>query len=208
VSRFAATVDRCVEGIARSRRPDPIVDRLAAAVAALPAAPRDRLRGDWLGIPLHPMLTDVTIGAWTGSFVADVAGGRAARPFSRHLILLGNVAALPTVATGLADWSRLDREGRRVGIVHAASNLAATALYARSYGARRGGRHGAGVAWGLAAATIATLGGHLGAMLVFRYSGGVDRAPEQLRGRPTVPPSVPPSEPPAEPFAPESLRIG
>lgn len=197
MSTFATTVDRWVEGIARNRRADPIVDRVGAAVGALPPTIRERLRGDWLGIPLHPMLTDVTIGAWTGSFVADIVGGRAARPFSRHLILLGNVAALPTVATGLVDWSRLDREGRRVGIVHAASNLTATALYTRSYGARRRGRHGVGVAWGLAAATVATVGGHLGAMLVFRYSGGVDRAPEQLRGRP-----------PVESSAPESLRIG
>jgi len=194
---FATTVDRWVDGIARSRVPDPVVDRLHAAVDRLPDRVRSRLQGDWLGIPLHPILTDVTIGAWTGSFVADLVGGRDARAFSQRLILLGNLSALPTVASGLADWSRLDREGRRVGVVHATSNLAATFLYARSYRARRRGSHGRGVAWGLAAATVATVGGHLGGMLVYRYAGGVERVPEQLRGCP-----------PAPSFASESLRIG
>jgi uncharacterized membrane protein len=197
VSRFAAAIDAAVERVARSRVADPVVDALQTSVESVPATVRGRLRGDWLGIPLHPILTDVTIGAWTGSFVADLVGGRDTRAFARDLILLGNVSALATIATGLADWSRLDREGRRVGLVHAASNLTATVLYARSYRARRRGLHGVGVAWGLAAATVATVGGHLGGMLVFRYSGGVDRTPEQLRGRP-----------PAVPFASESLRIG
>jgi uncharacterized membrane protein len=194
---FATAVDRWVDGIARSRVPDPVVDRLQAVVGRLPDTVRSHFQGDWLGIPLHPILTDVTIGAWTGSFVADLVGGREARGFSQRLILLGNVAALPTVASGLADWSRLDREGRRVGVVHAASNLAATFLYAQSYRARRRGSHGRGVVWGLAAATVATVGGHLGGMLVYRYTGGVERVPEQLRGRP-----------PATSFASESLRIG
>jgi hypothetical protein len=197
VSRFSATVDRWVERVARSGRVDPIVGVMEAGVRAVPSGLRGGLRGDWLGIPLHPVLTDVTIGAWTGSFVADFVGGRDARPFSRRLILLGNLAALPTVATGLADWSDLDREARRVGVVHAASNLSATVLYARSYGARRRGHHGAGVAWGLVAATVATVGGHLGGMLAFRYSGGGDRPAERPQGNPPTPS-----------FAPESLRIG
>lgn len=197
MNAFTATIDRWVERIARSRGPDPIVDRLHGAIDAVPHRVRGRLHGDWLGIPLHPILTDVTIGAWTGSFVADLVGGRAARPFARRLVLLGNVAAFPTMATGLADWGRLDREGRRVGLVHAGTNLTATLLYLRSYRARRRGHHGAGVAWGLVAATAATVGGHLGGMLVFRYSGGVDPVPDPLRGRP-----------PATTFASESLRIG
>jgi uncharacterized membrane protein len=197
VSRFALDVDRWVEGVACSRALDPAGDRLRRVVQRLPETVRGHLRGDWLGIPLHPVLTDVTIGAWTASFVADLVGGRDARAFSRRLIVLGNVSALTTVATGLADWSRLDREGRRVGVVHAATNLTATFLYMRSARARRRGRHATGVAWGLAGATVATVGGHLGGMLVFRYSGGGDRAPDQRDARP-----------PSMPFASESLRIG
>jgi uncharacterized membrane protein len=197
MNAFTRAGDGAVGRVARATAVDPVADRIRSAVTSVPEPVRSGLRGDWLGIPLHPILTDVTIGAWTGAFVADLIGGRSARPFARRLLLLGNVAALPTIATGLGDWSRLDREGRRVGLVHAATNLTATLLYVRSSGARRRGRHGAGVGWGLAGATVATVGGHLGGMLVFRYSGGVDRVPDQLRGRP-----------PAVPFASESLRIG
>jgi uncharacterized membrane protein len=197
VTPITAPVDRGVDAVARTHRLDPVVDRLQAGVEALPRPIRDALRGRWLGIPLHPVLTDVTIGAWTGSFVADVIGGHDGRAFGRRLLLLGNVAAVPTIAAGLADWSRLDRAGRRVGLVHAALNVATTALYVRSYRARRRGRHGVGVAWGLVAASLATVGGHLGGMLVFRYSGGVDRVPDQLRGRVA-----------ATSFATESVRIG
>jgi len=197
VNPLTRTVDGWVERVARSRRPDPVADRLQTAVGAVPEPVRAGLRGEWLGIPLHPGLTDVTIGAWTGVFVADVIGGPDARTFARRLLLLGNLAAFPTIASGLVDWSRLDREGRRVGLVHAATNVTATVLYLRSARARRRGGHAAGVAWGLAGATVASVGGHLGGMLVFRFSGGVDRAPDQLRGRP-----------PAVPFASESLRIG
>ena len=194
---FTTTVDGWVERVARSRTPDPAVDRLGAAVASVPEPVRAALRGDWLGIPLHPILTDVVIGAWTGVFVADLVGGRSARPFARRLLLLGNLAAGPTIASGLVDWSRLDRSGRRVGVVHAATNATATLLYVRSAVARRRGRHAEGVLWGFSGATVATVGGHLGGMLVFRVSGGVERGPDQLRGRP-----------PAVPFATESLRIG
>src|SRR4051794_8949276 len=103
MNAFTRAVDHGVDAVARSRAPDPVVDRLQAAVDAMPPAMRDRLRGDWLGIPLHPILTDVTIGAWTGSFVADLIGGHDGRPLARRLLLLGNLAAFPTLLTGLAD---------------------------------------------------------------------------------------------------------
>jgi len=196
VSSPAATVDRLVHRIARTRRADPVVDRLGRLVERASPAVRDALHGTWLGIPLHPVLTDVTIGAWTTSFVLDLVGGHAARTASRRFVLLGVASAVPTAATGLVDWSRLDREAKRVGLLHAAMNAATTVTYVRSYVARRRGHHLRGVAWGLAGATLATAGAHVGGMLVYRWSAGVTRTPEQLRGRPTPQ------------FASESVRIG
>src|SRR5215472_1755611 len=32
------------------------------------------LNGTWLGHPLHPLLTDVPIGAWTATILLDLAG--------------------------------------------------------------------------------------------------------------------------------------
>lgn len=199
MSPLAAAIDRAVASIASTRRLDAVADRVRVAVDAVPESVRDGIGGDWLGIPLHPVLTDVTIGAWTGSFVADLVGGHDARAFSRRLLLLGNLSAFPTIATGLADWGTLDPAARRVGLVHAATNIGATALYLRSYGARRRGHHAAGVAWGLVAATVATVGGHLGGVLAYAApeGDGAD-APEPSRA----------AEPTAAPFASESLRIG
>src|SRR5690242_18818298 len=32
------------------------------------------LNGSWLGHPLHPLLTDIPIGAWTVTILLDIAG--------------------------------------------------------------------------------------------------------------------------------------
>ena len=93
------------------------IDRVAEPVhqrltAVLPSGPvKDVLHGVWLGHPLHPVLTDLPIGFWTSAVVLDLVGGRDARPAADALVGIGVAAALPTAATGLADWSDLD-EGR------------------------------------------------------------------------------------------------
>lgn len=140
---------------------------------------KDALRGVWLGHPVHPLLTDVAIGFWTSSWVLDLVGGRRARPTADLFVALGVVAALPTAASGWADWSELDQPAQRTGAVHALANATATALYGASFVARRRGRRGRGVALGMAGAAAATVGGFLGGHLVFRQAAGV-RAPGEL----------------------------
>jgi nitrite reductase/ring-hydroxylating ferredoxin subunit/uncharacterized membrane protein len=143
----------------------------------LPPGPvKDALHGVWLGHPLHPLLTDLPIGFWTSAFVFDLAGGRRARPAADALVGIGVVSALPTVAAGLADWSELNEPERRTGLVHAAANIAATALYGLSFLARRRGRRGRGVTLAMAGATAATAGGLLGGHLTFRRGAGVNHA--------------------------------
>ena len=137
---------------------------------------KDTLHGVWLGHPLHPPLTDLPIGFWTSAFVLDLIGGRRAQPAADALVGIGVATALPTALAGFADWSELDEPERRTGVVHAAANLAATALYATSFVARRRRHRGAGVALGLIAATAATVGGYLGGHLTFRRGVGVNHA--------------------------------
>jgi nitrite reductase/ring-hydroxylating ferredoxin subunit/uncharacterized membrane protein len=158
---------------------DPVARRLGAAVrgAAQPGALRDALSGRALGHALHPLLTDVPIGTWTSASLLDVMGGRDADRSARRLIGVGIAAALPTAATGLLDWSDTepaDDEVRRVGIVHAVSNVAALALYAASLAARRRGAHGSGRLLGLAGAAALGIGGHLGGHLSYAKAVGVD----------------------------------
>jgi hypothetical protein len=77
---------------------------------------RDFLNGTWLGHPLHVVLTDVPIGAWTAAMVCDgleLASRR--RRFARAAdlaILIGLVGAAGSAATGLADWSDVDPPAR------------------------------------------------------------------------------------------------
>lgn len=158
------------------------IDRIAVPAhrvvsTALPSGPlKDALHGVWLGHPLHPPLTDLPIGFWTSAFVLDLIGGSRAHAAADALVGAGVAAALPTAAAGVADWSELDPPERRAGVVHAAANLTATALYGLSFLARRRGRRTGGVMLGLAGATAATVGGFLGGHLAFRRGAGVNRA--------------------------------
>lgn len=151
----------------------PLSKKVAAAVRHRPT--KDLLSGSWLGHPLHPMLTDVTIGAWTSAFVLDLAGGRHGRPAADRLIGIGVLAALPTAVTGLSDWSDYLGTERRIGLVHAMANVAAVACYSLSLLARRRGARARGLAWSLAGAGAATAGGYLGAHLSFVQGVNVNR---------------------------------
>ncbi len=167
----------------RAERLDVGVGALRELVAIVPSEVRDVLRGRWLGHPLHPALTDLPIGFWTSAWVLDVVGGRRSSRAATALVGLGVVTAAPAAAAGLADWGALPREAQRVGVVHAASNLAATTLYAASFTARCRGRRGRGIVLGMVGAGVATLGGYLGGHLAF----GIDEeADEPVVGVPQV----------------------
>src|SRR5438445_452870 len=61
-----------------------------------PGKAKDVLAGTWMAHPTHPMLTDVTIGAWTGAAILDVFGGEGGRHGADRLVGVGIVAAIPT----------------------------------------------------------------------------------------------------------------
>jgi uncharacterized membrane protein len=127
------------------------------------------------GHPLHPVLTDLPIGFWTSGWVLDLVGGERHAPSAQLLTGLGVLSVLPTAATGAADWRSLSPHDKRLGLLHAASNVTATALYAASWVARRRGDRRRGLVLGHLGAAAATLGGALGGELVFRRGAGVDR---------------------------------
>jgi uncharacterized membrane protein len=140
------------------------VERVARAVAR-PGTVHDVLTGVPLGHALHPLMTDLPIGFWTSASVLDLVGGRRSRPAADLMLALGTLSAVPTVATGLAEFLHADRAARRVAVVHVAANAAGTALYAASTVSRLRGRRARGVALALAGAAAATLGGYLGGHL-------------------------------------------
>jgi uncharacterized membrane protein len=154
-----------------------VLDRWAEPLSAalqrvLPTgAVRDALSGKALGHPAHPALVSAPIGCWTGALVADAFGERRA---GRLLTAAGVVSALPVAATGLSDWADTTGAEQRVGVVHLAANLTATAFYASSWWARSRGRHGLGMAFGLGGAALATSAGWLGGHLAYGLGVGVD----------------------------------
>lgn len=133
--------------------------------ATRPDAVENALSGTWLGHKLHPVLTDLPIGAWVMAWALDLTAGQAGADAARRLVGLGLLATVPTAASGASDWSVSYGAAQRVGLVHALSNLTATALQAASWVARRRGRRFTGIALsglGLGvAAGAAYLGGHL-----------------------------------------------
>ncbi len=155
---------------------DPLGDPLSAAIRrVLPAGPtKDLLSGTWLGHALHPILTDLPIGAWSSSLVLDFLGGRRARPAADRLIAFGILTAIPAALTGAADWGDTNTRDRRVGLVHAAANTLALVLYTASLRDRRRGKRIRGRALSLAGAGALGAGGYLGGHLVFARGLGVD----------------------------------
>ena len=126
---------------------------------------KDLLSGTWLGHPLHPLLTDIPIGSFTGATVLDLVGGRRSRWAADRLLDLGVLSALPTALAGAADWSDTYGEEMRVGVVHALANVAGVGLYAASAVLRRGDRRNAARALGLAGMAVMSVGGYLGGHL-------------------------------------------
>src|SRR5947207_6791053 len=89
-------------------------------------AVKNFLHGTWLGHPLHPVLTDVPIGAWTSALFLDAFGLRRAADAAVGLGILG---AIPTAVAGLADWSDTAGKSRKVGLMHAVVNTIGLSTY-------------------------------------------------------------------------------
>lgn len=152
------------------------LEPLADALVSRPAV-RRLLQGRALGHALHPLLTDVPIGAWLSATVLDLTGGEASRQAAQRLVGVGILAALPTAVTGLAEWASTDGGARRVGVAHALSSSLALALCTASWQARRRDRHTTGQQLSLAAGAVVALSGYLGGHLaVARKAGTRDPA--------------------------------
>lgn len=154
---------------------EPVIDKIAqkmdALADAIPDEARSVLGGDWLGHPLHPALTDLPIGFFTSSFVLDLLGGRRTRRASAAFVGLGLASAVPTIASGLVEFKKIEGKVKRdTAAVHFVANGIGTLLYALSFSARLKGKRGRGVLFGLVAAAALTVGGYLGGELAFGSS--------------------------------------
>jgi uncharacterized membrane protein len=131
------------------------------------------------GHPLHPPLTDATIGIYTFATIAavlsalGVAEEAAAQGWALALVV-GLVVSAPTALSGLVDWLRISGGTplKRTATAHALANVAATAAFAiaavTGYSDGMDGVVGSGsLILTLVAFGLLTVGGWLGGAVVF-----------------------------------------
>jgi nitrite reductase/ring-hydroxylating ferredoxin subunit/uncharacterized membrane protein len=190
-ARLAGLAESAAQGIERQEWMTPIEERLQKSIAAAfeaggaaGRAIKNFLHGTWLGHPLHPVLTDVPLGAWTTALVFDALdSGRRRWPWQAAVarraddaILVGIVGAVGAALAGLTDWQHTDGKARRTGLTHAALNTAALGLYTGSLVMRKRGARGAGRGLATAGFGVLIAAAWLGGRLVYRDRIGVDHA--------------------------------
>lgn len=181
-ARFNRQVESLTWALERSRPLSVAGKMVSRPVAKLAGTGpmKDLLSGTWLGHPVHPLLTDVPIGAWTSALVLDLMGvfggsGAASRRGADTLVALGVVAALPTAASGLSDLSdEVEDSILAVGAAHAIGNVVALGLFTASCAARLRGKRARGIALSVLGTGALAASGFLGGHLTYRKGLGVD----------------------------------
>jgi len=89
--------------------------------------------GTWLGHPLHPVLTDIPLGAWTMAVIFDIIyifnRSHTWTSAADATTFIGILAALATAVTGFTDWNETFGRERRVGAAHGLINTVALLLF-------------------------------------------------------------------------------
>lgn len=136
---------------------------------------RSFLHGTWLGHPLHPLLTDVPIGALTVALILDLLG---IYDGARWATLIGSAGLVAAAAAGFVDLDETDGKARQYGGVHASLMLVAMAFYLFSllvrYGYTPGEPYHATITAAIGYVFI-VLGAYIGGDLVFTLGNMVDR---------------------------------
>ena len=157
-----------------------------------PSSPRrlkSLLNGTWFGHPLHPAITDVPITAWLLTAIFDIIwliNGATWAAYGAFVVLIvGLLAALAAVVTGLTDWSDSYGAERRVGLNHALFNALAFILYVISFILRLlAGPGDTIVAFilGLVGLISVSYAAYLGGDMVFQKGTGVNHTAWEAAG--------------------------
>ena len=133
------------------------------------------------GKPLHPPLTDASIGSYTLGVAALVFGKAGLQtPEMAHAALIaisfGLIVAVPTALTGLLDWLDLEKgtPPRRVATIHLYLMVTTTVLFAITWLLQRPGYNAdevrtGGLIAGLVAFAFLAVGSNIGGANVFVY---------------------------------------
>ncbi len=142
----------------------------------------DILHGTWLGHPLHPVLTDIPIGAWTIAMMCDLVaaqcGSEETERMADALVAIGAVAAVPTALAGVADYSAIDQSAMAMASIHGLLNSAGLVLNLLSIRDRAAGNRSRGVLLSTVAFGAVNLSGWIGGEMVFNRKISVNHREE------------------------------
>jgi nitrite reductase/ring-hydroxylating ferredoxin subunit/uncharacterized membrane protein len=139
------------------------------------------LHGTWpLHHPLHPSVTDLTIGGYTAAVAIDVLylATRDATLLraADFIIVAAFITSLVSIVSGLTDWNETFDEERRTGMLHGLLMVVASLGFVVSIWLRLGGG-GRDLAIGFAIVSLAVLlvSSYFGGEMVFGYGTEVNR---------------------------------
>jgi uncharacterized membrane protein len=149
---------------------------------------KDFLLGRWLGHPLHPAVVHLPTSLWPAALIFDVLThithlGNPLVKTSFYAILIGLIATLLAIPTGIAEWSLIQRQRPvwRIAILHLAINLLATILFAINLGLRISTLQTdravppVPLAFSVLGVIVLLISGYLGGLMVFNHGIGVAR---------------------------------
>ena len=176
-------ISRVVKRIEDEKALDELSEPVSKVVSKLtdPDAVKYLLSGSWLGHQLHPMLTDVPIGAWVMASALDMTGGKKMQPASQRLVALGVLSSIPAAITGASDWSESYGKEQRVGMAHILGNAWGTVLQSLSWVARKNDRHKLGAGLSLAGLGFTSIAAYLGGHLTLDMGVGINHTAFEQR---------------------------
>lgn len=162
----------------------PLVEKAFSETGEAGRIAKDFLSGVWLGHPLHPMITDVPIGAWTMSSIFDalsiLSGDHEALDLAADISLVtGILGGIGAAISGISDWGDTYEETRRMGMAHALANTVGLGLNVLSLGARvAAGKRGSRVvarALSFGGYAVSAAAAYVAGELVFNLGQAINR---------------------------------
>jgi nitrite reductase/ring-hydroxylating ferredoxin subunit/uncharacterized membrane protein len=132
------------------------------------------LNGTWLGHPLHGLLTDVPVGAFTVVVLLDILDQRYAADVA---LAFGVLAMLAAAAAGFADYADTDGLPRQRATVHSTLMIVALVIYIVSILLRWGNPadRTAAIATSIVGYLLVAAGAFVGGDVVYALGNMVDR---------------------------------